>query len=141
MSDKVYIVTSGSYSDYGINAVFLDEAAATAYAAKRDVAAGGYGEFGVEEWDVATEATFSGYVLEATWRIPAASHFNSGKEESWTLRTWHDGEDPGPATVIEARVDSDGRPTVRVRGTSQDHVTKSLQDASARLKAEIAGLV
>lgn len=43
-NDKVYIVTSGSYSDYGIRRVFLDGEKAHKYASYHN-------DYEVEEWD------------------------------------------------------------------------------------------
>lgn len=48
---EVYIVTKGSYSDYGICAVFLDRAQADEYAAQH----GGYEPASVEVWKVGSD--------------------------------------------------------------------------------------
>lgn len=48
---EVYIVTQGSYSDYGICAVFLDRALADEYCAQR---AGGHESPWVETWSIGT---------------------------------------------------------------------------------------
>lgn len=45
---KVYIVTSGEYSDYGIRKVFTDKEKAELYCAMHD---GGYDPYYVEEWE------------------------------------------------------------------------------------------
>lgn len=52
MSTKVYIVTSGSYSDYGIRGVFLDKAAAEAWVAEHNERKARYrDDYEIEEWD------------------------------------------------------------------------------------------
>lgn len=52
MTDTIYIVTSGSYSDYKIHAVFLDKNAAAAYLAEHDPL-GPYNDVGcIEPWPI-----------------------------------------------------------------------------------------
>lgn len=68
---KVYIVTSGEYSDYGIDAVFLDRKKAEAYARYHTE---GWGEPRVEAYDASDDlipANPSGYLtFVATGRVP-----------------------------------------------------------------------
>lgn len=61
---KVYIVTSGSYSDYGIRKVFLDEDKAEKYAKAHSD-----NDAGVEEWDVSDD------VVE-TMRVALIAHIS-----------------------------------------------------------------
>lgn len=48
---KVYLVTSGTYSDYGVEAIFLDRQNAEAYCAARDTHSNCYDLHSIEEWD------------------------------------------------------------------------------------------
>jgi hypothetical protein len=48
---KVYIITSGSYSDYGISAVFTDKAMADDYVAIANSRPGYTDNCAIEEWD------------------------------------------------------------------------------------------
>jgi hypothetical protein len=136
---KVYIVTAGTHSDYGIVAVYLDEEAAYAYTAMRN-GDHSYREFSVAEWDVATERTFSGEIWEANWKMNGPGNYYPNQEESWTRQVWHDGEDPGLASVVRTHADSYGGLLVEVHGTSKEHVEKTLYDTVAQFKAERAGL-
>lgn len=57
MADKVYIVTSGYYSEYGINAVFLNKEKAKMYCATRN---GGRSEYyTIEEWNLSDKNTYT----------------------------------------------------------------------------------
>lgn len=78
--DKVYLVTSGSYSDYGVNAVFLDKAEAEQYAAELNKCAG-HDDADVDEWDVGRPQ--DGKVLRQCWeaRIDAKTGAMPANEE------------------------------------------------------------
>lgn len=55
----VYVVTSGSYSDYRIEAVFFEKDVAEAYAEKNN-GGSSYDECRVEEWPVGNEPDYRG---------------------------------------------------------------------------------
>lgn len=48
---KIYIVTSGCYSDYGIDAVFLDEKEAEKYIATKNKEDSWHDNYGIEEYE------------------------------------------------------------------------------------------
>ena len=48
---KIYIVTSGCYSDYGIDAVFLDEKEAEKYIATKNKEDPWHDNYGIEEYE------------------------------------------------------------------------------------------
>lgn len=137
--EKAFVVTSGEYSDFRIVAVFLDEKAAGDFVAKHN-ALGEYDDCTVIEYDIATERTFSGDIWVGHWKMNGPDNYYAYREEEWFRKSWHMGTDPGPASVVKARVDSYGGLWVEVQGTSKDHVEKSLHDRAAQLKAEHAGI-
>lgn len=52
MTDKVYVVTTGCYSDYSIDSIFLNKKDAKDHANKLDLEGDYWGGVRVEEWDL-----------------------------------------------------------------------------------------
>lgn len=163
MVDKVYIVTAGSYSDYRIDRVYLDEDEAWAY-----VNAMGktwpVDNADVQEWVVGAPAVeFDGPIWEGEfrqsrvvkthgdfgqvygpgWRDLSDPRYTGEVEDSYNYREiWWTGEQPPKAKVHHTDLGAYRGGTIYacVRGLSRGHVEKSLQDTVARLKAEKAGI-
>ena len=176
MSDKVYIVTSGSYSDYTIERVYLDLDEAQRFVdAYNGTLERRYqftcSDYQIEEFTVgAGPVEMDGPIWEGTWRYSqvekpsepdpdfyeklsgpryyemfAPREYTGEWRDSFEVHeVWHTGPTPPKAEVTLTRGPGSGRPgtgfMATVRGTSRDHVEKSLQDTAARLKAERAGL-
>lgn len=68
MSKTIYVVTSGSYSDYGILAVFDDRALADEFVKRRNEGPH-YEDAGIEEWELnpSGEALRKGMAHYAVW--------------------------------------------------------------------------
>lgn len=134
MSDKVYVVTCGHYSDYHIVRVYLSEDEAADYV-NRYNAAGAYEECRVEEYGVgAPEVEYDGPAWEGLWSPPWGSppvHPESFK----VTETWVTGPKPP-----RAKVERESVQFVYVVGISREHVEKSLHDTVARVKAHAAGI-
>ena len=157
MSDKVYIVTSGSYSDYTIERVYLDLDEAQRFVdAYNGTLERRYqftcSDYQIEEFTVgAGPVEMDGPIWEGTWRYSQVEEMFAPREYTGEWRdsfevheVWHTGPTPPKAEVTLTRGPGSGRPgtgfMATVRGTSREHVEKSLQDTAARLKAERAGL-
>jgi len=140
----VYAISSGSYSDYGINYVFRTRDLAEAFLA-REEGISGWHEYVIEEWELLDElpvrtARYNSYAdLEADGTLTNISI------EGHTL-------DETSATADKEResVTASGpwAPTRRgvirlgVAGRrSREEAEKALQDLAARVKAERAGIV
>lgn len=116
-----YVVTRGSYSDYGISAVFDNEAAATAYAATRGNCAQ------VETYTLnSTEPQQVDYVVVS---INQEGVMQNAREE--TTDDWIATRSDYPCV---------GTLWVSAVGVDVDHALKAARDALAKYKAEEAGL-
>lgn len=141
---KIYIVTSGEYSDYSIDSVFTDKAKAEACVELRNRASN-YSVYDIEEWEADEEMPFEAYSVRFYPKLIATGErkFASYVGESQLERV------PGvtvvkalpKATVNKVRL-ADGSEVFMgaAFGLTYEKAEKSLWDALAKAKAEDAGL-
>lgn len=139
---EVYVVTSGSYSDYGIVAIYSDRDVADQRVAGEN-ANDRYEEFRVEVWQLNDRPAYAGIVWQSTWWAVEGNLRMS--ESARAFQGWYEGDDPGNATAIEGEdYHYDGCPFttryVTVVGHSKEHVEKSANDRRQRIRAELMGL-
>lgn len=144
-----YVVTSGSYSDYHVMRVYLDEAEASNFVEQYNKVASDHAY--VETFLIGAPRGFDGIVWQGTYSqvfavaqvIPGSVHPNVYElQDNFDYRqTWWTGETPPRAKVEWTNLNSYGNTiSARVVGSSREHVEKSLQDTVARLKAEKEGV-
>lgn len=130
MSEQTaYIVTKGSYSDYGIVAVFLDRSIAQAFVDSHNRTESPYYHAAIEEWDVQTEAPH-----------PITVHrfsVNGDDLQTWDTVEWsHEFEGIGEATASIRG----GKVWAYGQGRTPEEARKATWDAVARLRADQAGI-
>jgi hypothetical protein len=144
---KVYIATSGSYSDYRINQVFLHEEDARAYAEKRN--GGSWEESSWDEYEV-HEGSVERRTKYYLWWHPyladreASSNATGNPEISNYSPEDYDGNDRPKVKWmgLDSR-DPHGfgpRATLVVEGWSKQDVLKVYSDERARYKAREEGV-
>lgn len=139
MSDKVYVITSGDYSDYRIVRVYLDRDEAERFKAAVN-ATKPSDEHRLEEYDVgAPQVEYDGPFWTAWWQQTPAATTWPLEERTHVYEGWWAGA-PLPRSEVYERIAEGDYPRVCVRGMSKEHVEKSLHDAVAQVKAEWAGL-
>ncbi|MGW0795916.1 hypothetical protein [Streptomyces sp. NPDC002692] len=132
---KAYIATSGSYSDYRIQRVFLDKALADKYLAD------GLCEE-IEEFEITTTVTRAVAILRMDWR--SAQTFDGrpvgANEHSVVHREEPAGQPACRHTVHRHSADSrwGASTTVMVEGHDHDRVRKVFSEQVAQAKAELA---
>jgi hypothetical protein len=126
---KVYVVTTGSYSDYSIEAVFADRGLAEAHQAAVDVANE------VAEFDVLTEAPTKFLVYNKSNN----THHGRGVPHEWSYEAWsYNRGIYKRADVTKYR--RQDMTIVRVQGWDEEAVRKAYADALTRVEAEAQGL-
>lgn len=130
----VYVVTSGSYSDYGIDAIFSTKELAETYASRMD-SKSSYPGHNIEEWqiDAGLPRLFYGVRLARDFdrknNMVTEEAVLSEMQPSYMVER--------PNTSVYLRGDSwEGV----AWGSSYDVARKSLWDAIAKAKAEKEGL-
>lgn len=129
MSQEVWIVTSGSYSDYGIEAVFDNAEAAEAMA-------GSLGDGSADRWTVGSTYDAS----RVAWTA-----YDYGEDHGVIVLRVGDGE-PLEESAINApqQIEGhDGEPCgwqVIVRAHNQEHALKIAAEQIAMAKAQLAGI-
>jgi hypothetical protein len=118
---KVYVATSGSYSDYTVEGVFRNKEDAEAYALADDLL-----EFVLMDGP----ADVRPYYM-ATWNERSGDWTNSFDQ-------LYDGNDE---VVVQDGTDYLSNPWIRVTGWDKERVLKALGDRKAALVAEKAGIV
>lgn len=130
---KVYIVTSGSYSDYRIMRVYLDKDEAERFVESyNSTKPGEYAD--IEAWDVgspAKEHEGPGWVANS-WIEMAGSPYV--KHENIHTEWIHE-----PANT-KAKIEVLNDYFVKVIGYSREHVEKTLHDTVAQIKARSEGI-
>lgn len=142
--NEVYVVTCGSYSDYGIVAVYSDRAAADQRVAGENGRGPYREEHRVEVWELNARPSYAGVVWQSVWWANKAG-LSPTAPRPHAYEAWFEGDDPGNATAVEGEdFPYDGCPDktrfVIVRGHSKEHVEKSATDRRQRVRAEILGL-
>jgi len=142
----IYIITSGSYSDYSINAVYLDRALAQQKVELMKLA--GYSDVEAEQWPVDTTLPQIVHVasLQHPWvhlgeRQRPVPNYNADPVVVALRPQLHD-SDKLPRTHITSHPLGDGKARYAGvgYGRTPEHAEKSLWDALAQHKAEQAGL-
>lgn len=149
---KVYIVTAGEYSDYHIDRVFTDQAAAEAYAALRRQSPISMGAR-VEEYDTDNRVPAQRTVYQCWQRLTGPNSIMSVCERSWAALEdeWEYGQDRPRIDVSPPTAEADvARPAfwrqkyqqVAVTATclDRDLALKALHDRMAAIRAKAAGL-
>jgi len=138
---KIYIVTSGDYSTYGINAVFTTRQAAEDYVEIWNRASSDTDWASIEEWTA--DAANSKFLVYRVNYGPSVSRGQDGGI-SWTRESSMNrapmmvtDQAPVPA-FIETR--ADGRVYGHAEGYSYEQAEKALYDALAQHKASEAGI-
>jgi hypothetical protein len=139
----VYAVSSGSYSDYGINHVFRTRELAEAFLA-RATAVRGWQEYEIEEWELLDELPRA----EARYRA-YATLMPDGTLGDISIHGDLMSEDRAETTKeSESQLDAGTGPWAPRDGTrlgvagrrTHDEAQKALYDLAARVKAERAGI-
>ncbi|MEU7863450.1 hypothetical protein [Nonomuraea sp. NPDC049141] len=117
---KVYVATSGCYSDYSVEAVFLHKEDAEAYSLADDVL-----EMILQEGPADVRPNYL-----ATWT-------KHNGDSDWSYDQLYDGDDTVKATSGKTYL---GDPWVRVTGWDKERVLKVLGERKAELLAEMAGV-
>ncbi|MFE5140326.1 hypothetical protein ACFRDV_22060 [Streptomyces fagopyri] len=132
---KAYVATSGSYSAYHVQRVFLDKALADKY-----LADGLCDE--IEEFEITTTVTKAVAILRMDWH--SANTFNDrpvGENEHSIVRREESAGQPACRHTVH-RHPADSRwgasTTVMVEGHDHDRVRKVLSEQVAQAKAELA---
>lgn len=114
MMEEVYVVTSGEYSDYRINAVFTDKASAEAHA--REFSDNGQ----AETWPLITTTPQRVTVYGRAYR--------NGTDKAWTYGVWD--YDLGDLRSGRPRY-SEEPFGFRIQGTNKSSVDKAFRDRLA----------
>lgn len=134
---KVYIVTTGEYSDYGIEAVFLDRALAERYVEqlRKDI---NYDSLQIEEHDVETSVGNRVLVHVVEWSEQPTYELTAPTNQwtSWTRWAWED-ETPKRPEITEYRVYGQN---IRADCVDKALAEKAAQDRVAKYLAEKAGI-
>lgn len=134
---KVYIVTTGSYSDYQIRRVLTDKEHAERLAAAWN-ATSFCGGAEVQEWETDEQPDTltrpwvegEGLLYGCQWTP------GPGFEPDYDIDGWtYEGDHPGKATVVEAT-----DRFVRVIGTDEMAVRKTIYDTVTQIRAQAEGI-
>lgn len=142
---RVWAVSSGSYSDYRVHAVFSSEEAADAVCAAENRGSS-YGDYGVEEYVLYDKAPER--FVEYTVTVGRRPEDRFGDPTSAIDGGFYLWESERLVWPWEASTSKNMRPTatrygrdgITVRGRDAESVRKTVHDAIARVKAEEAGL-
>lgn len=133
---KAYLATSGEYSSYAVQRVFLDKALADKY-----LADGLCDE--IEEFEITTTETRAVSILHTSWESAHTRPYGlipEGESPSWEHREEYTGQ-PACTHQVQHRGDhpSWGAHTkVIVQGHDHVRVRKVLAEQVAKVKAELA---
>lgn len=134
---KVYIVTTGSYSDYQIQRVLTDKERAEKLVAAWN-ATSFCGEAEVQEWETDEQSdTLARQWVEGEDELSCYEWTPLGDfEQVYDIDGWtYEGDHPGKATVIEAT-----DRFVRVIGTDEMAVRKTIYDTVTQIRAQAEGI-
>jgi len=124
---KVYIVTSGEYSDYGINAVFLDEAEALAYVKQPKWQS-------VEIWETGAEGKMVRGDGRVRWRVEMTRKSHGRATEDNPMDSYGPVEGP----IYNMHRSHDGNYTLigHVYATDKKHALKIVNEMRGILVAK-----
>lgn len=129
----IYLVTSGEYSGYGIEAAFLDRHKAEIYIATRR-SQGYYEEYWLEEWETSDDRIKGD--VDTIWEY----HFYTGDIDIYTAHCIVKNE----VGIYNNRIEIEkGRPAAYVYMKNNDNAKakKIARDMYAKYKAEKEGIV
>ena len=135
---KIYIVTCGEYSDYGILAAFLDETKAKMFVEKynRGYGTRNYDEAKIEEYEEGVPFDFE------TLNVYAVRFYNDGSHDivKKELYNMYDFQKPLPSVTASNSTFIRHKYVVTVAAKDKEHAFKIACDALAKWKAEQEGL-
>lgn len=133
---KIYIVTSGTYSDYGIEAVFTTEEKAKEYVDKY----GDYDNRRIEVWDTDTTNTNKETAIYTVWITPeCTSALNRGQPEKRnTIRAYKCST--GRGIGYEITVESDGTERAKKIAAERLAQVKAMPYLFPRMNEECVGI-
>ena len=139
----IYVITRGSYSDYSIEALFTDKAAAEAFVELGNKSGSLYNQYEIEEWEADKPQPVMAYAVRYS---PDFQYDNVhrtggyvGKSKLERMPVMNHLVDEIPVTSVRLVPGSDEYMGVAY-GRSFEHAEKNLWDAIAKAKAEAAGL-
>lgn len=135
---KIYIVTCGEYSDYGILAAFLDETKAKMFVEKynRGYGTQHYDEAKIEEYEEGIPFDIETLNVYAVRFYKDGSHDIAKKE----LHNVYDFQTPLPHIFAPVSMFIRHKYLVEVAAKDEEHAFKIACDALAKWKAEQEGL-
>lgn len=136
---KMWAISSGSYSDYRVDAVCESKEIAEAVAAKMNLLESrGYDEYGVEELPVLDESIHRVIVHHMNVEIRDAG--GTGSERQWDTPVWSFDEDAVEVAWrwVRAPMYNGKAGRLDVWGTDRERVRKVLGDQRAMLMADDA---
>lgn len=153
---KVYIVSSGDYSDYSIQSIFLEKDEADAYANIHNTREGSYLDYRVEEHDINPASYLVGVCEIIVWHaqhVPwKAKIENNSAYAVWKENVLNTEFDmfkeyqnmPTPAEILTMKEDGD-KPFDEIifnawSDKSEEHAKKKLYDYKAKMKALWEGI-
>ena len=135
MTDTIWLVATGEYSDYRIVGAFSDEAIATAH---------------VEEWNELAASVYDryvqGYAVSAEAPKLAVLHYagwtnRHGDNEVWAIESVEEIDNyPGKADHLESTNYRDGTIGFSYSSFDKERAIKVVSDARAKTLAQAAGL-
>ena len=126
---KIYVVTSGEYSGYGIEGVFLDKHKAEIYCAKNNVK---YGDYRIEEYE-SDDDEIEGEI-DIAWKYK----IREGDRNAWGTIVHYSHRCLNEVT--ESNYRSELTATVYLRAEDYEKALKIARDMFAQYKAEKEGL-
>lgn len=127
---KIYVVTSGCYSDYGIDAAFVDKKEAAKFAAVKNKD-NNYMTYGIEEYETADGG------IDIGNNIAGFEYSAFVKNDYFMNETLYVSSDPVPKFKSEA---SNNRFHVWLEEENYDLAEKILRDRFAEYKAKKEGI-
>lgn len=123
--EKIYIVTSGEYSDYGINAVFSTKEKAQEFRQQHGT------DFSIEVYDIDEEVKKETKV----WRV--AIRFDNFKVSNCLAGLWGDGWDFDMKDTFEYHLDWDNKEYIHlfIEADCMDRAIKIASERIAQIKA------
>lgn len=130
---KIYVVTAGEYSGYGIDSVFLDKHKAEIYCASRNKDIGyGYGDYRIEEYESADDKSYGEVEIAYRYVIHEDDKNAYGHIVPYTPRSLNE--------VSERTFGYKLKAVVYLRKDSRSKALKIARDMFAQYRAEKEGL-
>ena len=130
---KIYVVTSGEYSEYGIDSVFIDKHKAEIYCAENNKSEYGYNDYRIEEYESEDENIEGD--LEIAWRY----EINDDDRRAWGIIVPYTHKCLNEVKRNKYRL-SHLKAIVYLRKESNSKALKIARDMFAQYKAEQEGI-